>query len=164
MERGWSSEGLERLVRGIHSLGLKSGVQSEVLVHLLKGRRTITELVRLMFAVEPSCPQFHSYYVRVWRAVRELEARGMVSAPLFGKDKPYRLTRRGVEILLSAYQTRGEAPPRVVGAIDSLIFAATIALGISCYLLPGDIWMPTAFTFLLGVSSCRLATRLWSVW
>jgi hypothetical protein len=91
---------LDRIVGGIHELGLRSSMEVEVVRQLLRGRRTISEIVQLVFGQDPSSPEFHSYYVRVWRAVRELEAKGLVSAPLLGREKPYHLTGHGLGVIL----------------------------------------------------------------
>ena len=91
---------LDRIVGGIDELGLRSSMEAEVVRQLLRGRRTISEIVQLVFGQDPSSPGFHSSYVRVWRAVRELEAKGLVSAPLLGREKPYHLTGHGLGLIL----------------------------------------------------------------
>jgi len=136
----------------------------EVLRQLLRGRRTISELVQLLFAVGPSSLDFHPYYVRTWRAVRELEARGLVSAPLLGKDKAYRLTQHGLGALLSLSEDRDKQGLGILSRTDHVVFASTIILGAATYILSRPGGLTAFFVFMLGVSTCRLISRLRSVW
>jgi len=155
---------LDRILRDIESLGLRPGLEVEVFRHLLRGRRTTSELVELIFGVDPSSSAFHSYYVRTWRAIRELEARGLISAPLLGKDKAYHLTKHGLGVLLGISGARNEISPAILCLTDYTIFASTIFLGVLAYFLgsPGEV--AVIFVFLLGVSTSRLISKLRDVW
>jgi len=154
---------LEGILRNVESLGLTPGLESEVFRHLVRGRRTIPELVELAFGADPSSTDYHTYYVRTWRAVRELESRGLVSAPLLGKDKAYRLTKHGLAVLLRLSENR-KATRGILSMMDYALFASTMVLGAVAYLIarPGE--LTTVFVFMLGVSTCRLVLRVKEVW
>jgi len=155
---------LEGILRNVESLGLRPGLEAEVFRQLVRGRRTISELVELVFGAGPSSPGFHAYYVRTWRAVRGMESRGLVSAPLLGKDKVYRLTTHGLRALLNLSEDTGRYRQGILSRTDYALFAATVVLGVMTYLLsrPGD--LATIFVFMLGASTCRLMQRIRSVW
>ena len=48
------------------TLGLQAGLQTELVRSLLKGSRTIPEMVELLFGVGRSSTDFHAHYMRVW--------------------------------------------------------------------------------------------------
>jgi len=156
---------LDGIVRDIQGLGLTSPIQTEVVRQLLRGRATISELTQIIFGVEPASQEFHPYYVRTWRAVRELEARGLVSAPLLGKDKAHRVTKHGLGVLLKISEKPARVYRRMVTRWDATLFASTILAGTLSYLLarPSSVLTPL-FIFLLGASTCKMLTRLGEVW
>ncbi len=87
-------------VRKLRSLDL-SILEAEILDSLIGGRKNISELVEYIYHERPSDVGFNASRLKVRRALRELERRGIVSTRLFGRDKPYRITRHGVAILAS---------------------------------------------------------------
>ena len=156
--------GLDTTLRGIESLGLRPGLEMEVFRYLLKGRRTISELVELIYGAGPSSSEFHSYYVKTWRAIRELEARGLISAPLLGKDKVYHITSHGLGVLLQISEDKDKSRPGILSWTDYVVFASTIILGIAAYSLDRPDILSTVFVFSLGLSTSRLLSRLRGVW
>lgn len=154
---------LGRVADSIHLLGLKSGLQTEVLREIVDGPRTIRELVNIIYGEDRGTSSFETHYARVRRAARYLEARGYVSASLFGREKPYRLTRHGERCL--ANLASGFPAPRVVLGRDAFLFAGTLFLGILNLLdaaspRPSTSVVSAAFLVLLGASLCRGLTIL----
>lgn len=132
---------------------------------LLRGRRTISELAELIFTTEPSSSDFHSCYVRAWRAVRELEAKGLVSTPVLGKDKAYRLTRHGLGVLMDISENHERIYHGIFSLWDAVLFTSTIGAGSVSYLLSGSSpFVMTVFVFLLGASTCKILISLRGVW
>jgi len=97
--------------------------------------------------------------------MRELEARGIVSAPILGRDKPYRLTEHGLGLLLGVLQGRRRIRAGVFPRSDLSLFAATFVLGALYCLYPER--LPAVlliFVFLLGFSTSRILISLRGVW
>jgi hypothetical protein len=162
-EGGHRRSGLGRVADSIHLLGLKSGLQTEVLREIVDGPRTIRELVNIIYGEDRGSSSFETHYARVRRAARYLEARGYVSASLFGREKPYRLTRHGERCL--ANLASGFPAPTVMLRTDAFLFAVTLLLGILnlpdvAFPQPATSIVSAAFLVLLGVSLCRGVTIL----
>ena len=78
--------------RAMEHMDIVRPLEAEILSNLSEGRRTATELCESIYNVERSSSSFHTYYMKVSRAVKELQRRGYVSTRVFGRDKPYALT------------------------------------------------------------------------
>jgi len=109
-------------------------LDAEILDRLIDGKRTIAELVNEIYGLRRGNEGYESHCKRVRRATQSLERKGLVSTQIFGRDKPYRLTRHGVAVLASISKDVGE--PRIIGRgelsvvlfaliVGSLMFAAT---------------------------------------
>jgi hypothetical protein len=83
-------------MRQFRELGADSLLQGELLIRLTKREATIGDLARDIFDPKDRS-ESKAEYMRVMRAMNALEARGFVARKLFGKEKPYRLTRYGRE-------------------------------------------------------------------
>ena len=147
----------------IDLLGLKSGLETEVLRELIAGPRTLRELVNLIFSTDRGHPDFNSSYTRVWRVIKQLESKGYVSSSLFRHEKTYRITRYGERCILGL--VAGFPPPRVIRPIDIGIIGLTILLGIILLFDPSFLAelkgsLSAFFLVFLGVSFCRVATIL----
>lgn len=75
-------------------------LEAEILRRLTDGRKTAFELIDAIYGLRRGDKGFNSARLKVRRALRSLERRGFVSTNLFGREKPYRLTRYGVAVLL----------------------------------------------------------------
>lgn len=155
------------VVEGIHGLGLKSGAQTEALRELADGSRTIRELVHLMYGVDRESPSYETYYMRVRRALKFLEARGYVSSSLFEKEKTYRLTKHGRISILSV--ARGLPETRLLGRADLVLLAMVLVSG-AVALGPGgllprflDKHASSLFILLVGLCLGRVLTVLGEV-
>ena len=122
LDRG---EALRRTLRQLRSLQLATPLQMEVVEKLLEGRRNLPELVELIFHESSGDPEYKPHYMRVKRAADHLQSQGLVSTKVFGKNKPYHLTRYAVEMLtpIAGEPTRYRLLPRH----DVLIYLARLS-------------------------------------
>jgi hypothetical protein len=100
------------------------------------------------------------------RATRSLEAKGFISAPLFGRKKPYHLTKYGVSVLANI--TPGEEPAGVITRTDLLVHASTMCLLLLTVLYAGStlswvLLLPGLMLVCLGISLGRLAGTIGNV-
>ncbi len=169
-EREASRWALRRVMEGIHALGVKGGIQTEIISELVSEPHTIREIVNLLYDRDRDDAGFETYYMRVRRALKFLEAKGLVSSSLFGKEKTYRLTRHGVLSISSI--AAGVEPPKVLSKIDLLLLVTTFFLGLLTYLGSGspqlvpDIPSGTlsdVFLVVLGISFGRVLSILLEV-
>jgi hypothetical protein len=156
-------EGVSRL-RG---LDMGDELSVEILSHLVEGKMTVSELVTRIYGLGGSEGGYHSCYNRVSREIRRLESKGLVSRQLFGRDKPYRLTRLAVANLARIGGEEQQQP--VVTRTDLASYIATLALSLPHVLRTGGwiemVELPTVvllvlFCFSLGFSSSRLLQTL----
>jgi hypothetical protein len=91
---------------------LGSTLETAVLENLAERRKTTEELVELIYLVTKEQESYPTYYMRVRRAAKKLQSRGLISAPLFGQTKPYRMTKHASEKLM-AIGTRRENIPMI---------------------------------------------------
>jgi hypothetical protein len=93
------------------------------------------------------------------RAIRSLEKRGFVATRLFGRERPYRITRHGIAVLASIVPDTGT--PRIIYPSEILILCITGILGAAAYLYPqiapDPVWdvaftLSSAFFTLFGIS------------
>ena len=150
---------VDRIFKNLASLGLRE-VEIEIFRHLLRGRRSVPELVELIFSTDRGSEHFHSQYMKLWRAIREMEARGLVSAPILGRDKSYHLTRHGYAVLGSMGQLDSSG---VLSRTDLLLFSLTVLIGLLALVRPVD-FLVFSFFSLLGATSYRILMGLGSVW
>ncbi len=156
-------ERLRRALQQLRSLDLATPLQTEIVEKLLEGRRSLPELVELIYQESSGSPEYKAYYMRVRRAADHLQARGLVSTKLFGKNKPYRLTRYGVEMLtpIAGEKIRYRLLPRK----DAALYSATIAvILVTIAITQAQVLEPFTVLFLgwtscvlIGVSFCRFA-------
>ncbi len=168
-----SAEDIRNSLRGsvkvLADLGFGSELQREILRRLIEGRRTITEVVELIFHTSRSDAGFHADFMKVSRAMRRLENRGFVATNIFGRDKPYRLTTHALETLYYLGQP-GEARQRLVQKRDVTVYVSTLMAGAAILAsiwnspkLPEPVWvfLPASFFLILvGISLCRMASMM----
>ena len=145
-------------------------LEAEVLARLIDGRRTSNELVLEIFGTARERSGFIADYNRVRRALKNLERRGFVSAPLLSKEKAYRLTRHGVACLTRIGGVEWPSP-RVIPTRDRVLYAGSLLLAVATVfasrsgVLPGawDSYLAGAFLISVGGSLVRLLETVWSV-
>lgn len=155
------SDEVSRHIRRMKGLGLESALQVEIVRCLIRGRRTGAELAAEIYG-SANTESYATDYARIRRDLRRLETRGYVAAAtLFGRERPYRLTRHGVSKLASI----GDVPeyrllPRIDVALHALAlvtvsFVAAGALG-------GGVDQPLIIlaSFISGVSVTRALATL----
>ena len=133
---------------------------------LLRGKRTIRELVLLTYDVRPEDEGYRTCYMRVRRALNTMEGKGMVSSALFGKAKPYRLTRHAMEMLLAVCEG-DDKYVQIVRRVDYVAYAATMAVSIATLFASTRSAHPSlvlglagSSLLLAGISLCRLLETL----
>lgn len=77
---------------------------TRLLVLLLGGGRSVSDLVYSIYGKRYGDAGYRKLYMRVSRRLASLEREGLVSRALFGKERPYRVTRHG-RVVLSATMT-----------------------------------------------------------
>jgi hypothetical protein len=144
-------------VRDLSRIRVESVLEAQILSHLISGRRTIPELVSLLYGVDHEHRYHNSYYMRVRRSLQGLSARGYVACPLFGKNRAYRLTPHAVASLASIGGEARDMPVRLVPVRDLFLYAFTTTMGVVSLSLGVDVgleaWMYLVFAFLLGFSA-----------
>ncbi len=130
-------------------------LQVEIIDRLIEGRRTATELVIEIYEIEAKNSEYQARYAAVRRGLKGLERRGYTSTNLFGRDRPYRLTRYGVATLCSILPETKKA--KILEKWEIAILGST-AIAAAILLLvrhsQGFILFPTFAVFftLLGLS------------
>ncbi len=171
MARGVPSEWTEELAsrlaayaKDLRGVDLESVLDAQVLSELIRGRRTVPELVGLLYGVQHGYPGYNSYYMKVRRSLQNLGGKGYVSCPIFGKNRPYRLTGYAIAKLTNI---GGEGSPRRVALVprkDLAVYVATTLLG--CLSLASGVdaaveaWTYLVFAFLLGIATGNAARTL----
>jgi len=146
-------------IRRAREADLRSPLEMEIVTRLMEGARTATELTVEIFG---SGDDLRAEYARVRRQLKGLESRGTVAAvSLFGRERPYRLTRYGVSKLINLQGVREE---RLVSLADVGLYLSTAAF-LSLVLSVADVpsWVPPLFIFLSGASAARILGTLWKV-
>ena len=147
--------------RDLDRMRISSPQQAEILALLTDGRRTMSEMTEEIYGVHRPDSNYHTYYMKVSRAVKALQRRGYIVTGLFGRDKPYRLT----SFALAKMTDIGEDKPRVLPIHDAVVYVSTMTMGLvntvyvsdSHFLSrPETILIYTAFVFLAGYSLARL--------
>ncbi len=67
---------LRSSVKALGDLGFGTELQREILRRIIDGRRTITELVELIYGTSRDDQGFKADFMKVSRAIRRLESRG----------------------------------------------------------------------------------------
>jgi hypothetical protein len=93
-----------RAVEDLKQLDVSDLLQAEIIGKLLTGRRTVAELVEEIYGQRKGGTGFMSAYSKTRRSIRELESKGYVTTTIFGKNKPYRLTKYAIS-RLSDFET-----------------------------------------------------------
>jgi hypothetical protein len=144
-------------VRDLRQIHVESVLEAQILSHLVTGRRTIPELIELLYGVGHENPNHNSYYMKVRRSLQGLSARGYVSCPLFGKNRAYRLTQHAVANLANIGGEERDRIVRLVPLRDVFLYAFTTTIGAVSFSMGVDVgfeaWMYLVFAFLLGVST-----------
>ena len=143
-----------RQARQIRESNLRSPLEIEIVSLLIEGRRTARELTEEIYDTG-SGGHLAVEYARVRRCLKGLEARGYVAAAtIFGRERPYRLTRFGVSRLLDL---AGLPRERLVPLPDLFLHICTLGLFVSMVLgasLPG--WFLLLSAFMAGASTLRV--------
>jgi len=147
-------------IRHLREMELDSTLQAEVLEKLLDGKKTTEELVALIYKVPRESQAYQACYMRVRRAAKRLEEKGLTSRPLFGRDKPHKLTRLALERLLAINGHRGDV--RIVPMMDRALYLvllvvfvltwASATIQVEHHLL---FTLSVAVIFLGGLACCR---------
>ena len=161
-----SSESVDDLYRRVQKgvsrlkgLEIEDVVSVEILVQLLECKMTVSEIVERIYGVTSSDEGFKSSYGKVWRQIRQLESKGLVSRKVFGRDKPYRLTDLAVTNL--ARIGGEEKQLSLIPKTDLSAYLATVALAVLValqavgWLQLGEITtivLFPSFCFILGIS------------
>ena len=106
---------------------LSRPIEAEMLHSLTEGRRTAGELVQRIYGVSKENPDYHTYYMKVFRAAKALQKQGYISTRLFGRDRPYKLTPYAAARMMEIED--GRQPP--ISRVELAAFGVTIALGIA---------------------------------
>ena len=117
-------EGVSRL-RG---LDVDDTFSAEILAQLLEGRKTVAEIVEQTYGLTSTDEGYKSSYGKVWRELRQLESKGLVSRRLFGRDKPYRLTQLAVVNLAKIGGKEQQLP--LIHRTDIAVYLVTVALSL----------------------------------
>ncbi len=126
-------------------------LEVEVLARLVDGRRTVNELVLEIYGTWKDRSGFVADYNRVRRALKNLERRGLVSAPLLSKEKLYRLTQYGVASLTRIGGTQW-SNPRIIPVKDRVLYVCSIALAVAAVIVSrGEILPDPMHSYLAGV-------------
>ena len=137
-------------------------LEVEILSRLMEGRRTRNELVEEIFQQQKGGPDYVASYTKIRRGLEDLEGKGFVTTPVFGKEKPYRITSYGMQKVVSVSPDIKQ--PRLVERIDPVIYAACLIAGFATYYVAGSVsdparimaLLPASFFILLGFSLARI--------
>ena len=147
--KGKVKEGITKL----KGLEIGDELAVEILSQLVEGKKTPAEIVERVYGLQNPDEGFISSYGRVWREIRRLEGKGLVSRNLFGKDKPYRLTQLAI---INLARIGGEEQQRsVIPSIDLVPYLGTVGTAIASALqAQGLLELPQQGTLLLLVLLC----------
>jgi len=115
-------------IRKLRSVEL-SLLEAEVLDSLVDGRKTAVELVEGIYGLGKKDAGFDSSCVKVRRVLRRLERRGLASTRMFGRDRPYRVTRYGIAVLASIAPDMD--PPKILHLGEATMLILTAIFGIA---------------------------------
>ena len=109
---------------------LTSAAQVRLVLELLQGRRTATELVESLYGVGRGGEGFSAHYYQVTSELRELESRGIVWRRPFGRNKPYSLTQLGIARLTAVKGIKRNMKARAFSRLDLAAYSSVLALSI----------------------------------
>lgn len=151
---------MRRSIERIAKTQLANSTQVEIVRELLYGRRTIAELAEAIYHISQGDSAYSTQYSRIRKEMRELESKGLVTRRLFGRDKPYRLTRLAVQRLAPIGEPDQETA--LVSRWDLALFLGVMIIGLSGAGLLWTLDTPTPhrplsyiFVFSGGVAFCR---------
>lgn len=144
-------EALENIHRLKH-LGVDSVLQVEIMAHLAEGSGAAWHLASKIFRSGNNDPPSRAQYMKVLRALAGLEREGYVSRSLFGKERPYRLTRHGQELMNAI--VGGQEPSSLISRNDLILYASAASSAWVSLILTG---MELSSILLMG---CWLASGI----
>ena len=148
--------------RDLKRIKIDSVLEAEILTCLVEGRRTVGELADQIYHAKRTDQSYHTYYMKIRRAVSELQKKGYIATNFLGKEKPYRLTPYAISVMLDV----GDPDPHVIPFRDKFVYVSTLVLGLFFFFLSGFshflsrpymILVYTILVFLTGISACRLS-------
>ena len=120
---------IARAIDDLAEANLSNAVQVRLVQELLQGRRTTTELVKMLYGLGRGDPGFSTHYYRIGLELRELESRGIVWRRPFGKDRPYALTQVGLARLTAIKGARRKLETKAVTKLDFAAYLAMVLMG-----------------------------------
>ena len=150
------SKALASFARDLKGIQIETVAEAQILGDLMNGRRTIPELMESLYGVSYNDSGYASAYMKIRRSLQSLSSKGYVSRPLFGKGRPYRLTKFAIAKLTNIGGASGEGRVVLVSRGDAALYVATSILGGISVLLGVDVALEASayivFAFLSGVS------------
>jgi hypothetical protein len=155
----------DRVKDGITKLkGLEIGDEFavEILAQLVEGKKTVAEIVEAVYGLRNSDEGYLPIYAKVWRQIRQLESKGLVSTRILGRNKPYRLTQLAIINLAKIGGEEQQVP--VIPRVDLVPYVGTLVIAGIAILQARDILQFTEtttmgllllFGLFAGVSLCR---------
>ena len=126
---------------------------------------TVGELAERIYGIDRGNPEYRSYYMKVFRAVKALQSRGYVSTSFFGRDRPYKLTPYAAARLMEI-----ETDDKVLPRLDLTAYLLAVVLGLAnlVVVLTVDNWpsgtlvtlLYSALLVLTGYCLARLTAAL----
>lgn len=157
---------LDSVARRLDGLEKRGLSQTRILVHLLARDMSVGDLVAAIYDKGPEDVDYRRLYMRVSRRLESLRERGLVTRALFGRERPYRITRlgRGALTLTIARRTDGrEGAGAVWGIYQTVVVVCTGLLLVTALLCrPGFLRLLLSYGFclLLGLSIACAAYTL----
>jgi hypothetical protein len=148
---------------------LSRPIEAEILHSLTEGRRTAGELTERIFGVTKENENYHTYYMKVFRAAKTLHRQGYLSTRLFGRDRPYKLTPFAAAKMMEIEEVkRGLLLPHDVAAYFVAIGLALLNIYLAATSMdwlsgPGTVVPYSLLLFMTGYCSSRLLFALWKV-
>ena len=115
-------------VAKLRGLDIGDELSIEILAQLIEGKKTVTEIVEAVYGLKHFEDGFVSSYGRVWREIRRLESKGLVSTRLLGRNKPYRLTQLAIINLAKIGGEEQQVP--IIPRIDLIPYLGTVGIAI----------------------------------
>jgi hypothetical protein len=108
-------------------------LEAEILGSLIDGRKNISELVEHIYGISPSGEGYNASRLRVRRALRHLEKRGIVSTQILGRDKPYRITQHGIGVLANI--SPDVEVDKVLARLEVVAIVSTMLVGLMMWMI-----------------------------
>jgi hypothetical protein len=142
----------------LEEMDLSSTTEANIFTELLAGRRTIAELAEIMYHVRRDNERYSTYYDKIRRAMGPLEAKGYVSRRIFGRDKPYGLTRFAKERILAA--NLGTGNPKILSLADTVLYTLTLLMAALSWALAKQVTTPPRGAYSVLYSAFLLAAGM----